>query len=155
MFVAAFIGAPPMNLIEGELTRQPDGKMRFQADAWSITLAKGKYPSSGRQPRRLQLGIRAEDVCLRSARPEMSSAESIAAKVRLVEPLGDAVVAHLELGAKTEKGRDVPWVLAKLDARCPIAVGDNVEVVLDIARMHLFDPQSGDNLSLGAAESTT
>jgi multiple sugar transport system ATP-binding protein len=51
--------------------------------------------------------------------------------VNVVEPMGSEQYAYLMTG-ETE-------FVAKLDARTPIRAGQQMDVVLDLAHMHVFD----------------
>ena len=56
------------------------------------------------------------------------------ANVTVVEPLGSEVFAFLENGGKEVVGR--------FDPRSAARVGTSIEVVVDMAKMHIFDRDS-------------
>ena len=82
------------------------------------------------------------------------------AKVTLVEALGSEIMVHfavnapkprtadIALLAKEQGADEVPhdetsrWI-ASFAARSRVRVGDEIQVVVDIERMHWFDPESG------------
>jgi ABC-type sugar transport system ATPase subunit len=132
LFVAGFIGSPPMNFAEGRLAL--DGGP-------SLALAEGRYRLPERfapalrlfgEGQRLVLGVRPQDVSL--AAP--GTANSLGGAVWLVELLGSEKLVDVALG---DKQRFVVEVRA--DAR--VAMNDAVGLVLDPDKVHLFDPESG------------
>lgn len=111
-FVAGFVGQPPMNLLRGSFE---DG--HFAANGVRLplrTMAKGAGI----------LGVRPEDMRLGGEIP---------AQVIVVESLGREALVTLDAG-----GVGVKVLIA--DARRP-AVGSNVGVGYDQARLHLFNAE--------------
>ena len=116
IFVARFIGAPPMNLVPAQV-------LGIEAPAGALA------------------GVRPHDVSLGTdGRPTRSGSASVQALVELVEPRGHDAVVHLRLDAP-----DSPVVLAVVDDEPP-AVGRRVRVALAGDRVHLFDGTSGTRL---------
>jgi multiple sugar transport system ATP-binding protein len=123
-FVAGFLGAPPMNFVDGML----DAAGRFQGRAIGLALPAG---AEARAPRPAVLGVRPEHVALRADGP-------LRGTVALVEPMGNHQVVWLRCGADT---------LGALvhDARVFVP-GDEVGFAIDAARVSLFDPADGERL---------
>ena len=121
-FVAAFIGTPPMNFVEGRLASTADG-VEFVGESIRVpiapALAAGEGPAT--------LGIRPEDVVLVPAATD----GSIPAQVALVELLGAHAHLHLDAGAQR-----LIAIVPGADAQAP---GTPVHVRLDPVRAHLFD----------------
>ncbi|HUV90012.1 MAG TPA: ABC transporter ATP-binding protein [Anaerolineae bacterium] len=129
LFVAGFIGSPPMNLLDvtlaaGPALVDPDGAFRLPVDA---ALAE-KWPTL--VP--LKLGVRSEDLHI-AADP---SAGDMPAEVYVVEPLGDETIYSLRFA-----GSHV--MLAKAPPALDLKVGDKVGVSFDRSRLHVFDVQTG------------
>jgi multiple sugar transport system ATP-binding protein len=57
----------------------------------------------------------------------------------VVEPLGSET--HLMLDVSSER------LVARFPPRCGIAPGDRVDLTLDPVHLHLFDPETGVNLT--------
>ncbi|WP_270934186.1 ABC transporter ATP-binding protein [Falsiroseomonas oryzae] len=118
-FVAAFLGSPQINLVQGEIA--PDGS--FARGAFRLALP----PGAAQPGRAVTLGLRPEDVG--TLAPGLARLE---ARVDLVSPLGSET--HLEVVA----GDDV-----KLTLRVPkewrAQEGQVIAVGVDPARLHLFD----------------
>jgi multiple sugar transport system ATP-binding protein len=151
-FVAGFIGTPPMNFVTGRLI-QSNGSWSLRHAAASISLAgvpDGIEPTdalariAGRQ---VTLGVRPEDVSLAGGAPADSAPPgSLAGRVTLVEPLGDATVVTLAIG-EAQNARESLTLVSKIGPRAAVRPGDRASVLLDSQRVHLFDSATGENLS--------
>ncbi|HVE65435.1 MAG TPA: sn-glycerol-3-phosphate ABC transporter ATP-binding protein UgpC [Thermoanaerobaculia bacterium] len=126
LFVAAFIGTPPMNFLpatveggsaEGDGFRLPvPGRLRS-----SGSLAEGS---------RVVLGLRPENI-LGPGEDSRGETSPLRLEVEVVEPLGDEVVVHGRVGAAT--------VICKLDPRNEPEVGSALDAVVEVDDMHVFD----------------
>ena len=158
LFVAAFIGSPSMNLIDAQLT---DGRVSFAGLGFPLPESS---PAAGARGEVI-LGIRPTDF----AHAETADADLPRIRVRpeVVEDLGsehhviftlDAprVVAEAVRAASDEgdEGKlfaeDRAVFTAVVDARRPIATGEELELAIDYRRLHFFDPAT--NLSLAGAK---
>lgn len=126
LFVAGFIGSPPMNLIE--CSQAEAGVLDFGAfslrmpDSW-IELAQG-YGE-------LIYGIRPQDVKVFRERIE----GAVEFKVYVVEPLGDRAVLTLS--------KDSIRIKALASPELKVGMGDKVWVFFNMDKAHLFDKKSG------------
>ena len=128
MFVAGFIGSPPMNLIE--MTVEPDGDQPvLRAGSLVLPAPAGDAASL---PPQVTVGIRPEDI--RVDAPS-GGEDAVRARCDLVEYLGHQVLAHLRIG-------DVK-LLAFDDPARHLRAGDFVDVVVRLERLQLFDGRSG------------
>lgn len=126
-FVATFIGSPPMNLIEAELSGDVEGyALTFNGVRMQVTPSwKEKVETLGSG--RCMLGIRPEDVTV--VTEDVPAAPTFRAKVLSVETLGREKLVHLEAGK------------SRLAALCREKVptsGEVVEVAFEIGKIHLF-----------------
>lgn len=85
VFVAGFLGSPPMNLIEGDMEAD-DGGMIFRRDSFALSIPTSRAPEG-----RCVLGIRPESLRIVPRR----EAEWIGS-VKLVEPRGPEVVLTVQ-----------------------------------------------------------
>ncbi|MFW5948742.1 MAG: TOBE domain-containing protein, partial [Halolamina sp.] len=81
------------------------------------------------------LGVRPEDLYLASNRPDLGETE-FTARVDVTEPLGDNLLVHCSVGDELIKMQAAP--------RSSLEPGGTVTVTYDPARLHLFDPETGD-----------
>ena len=162
LFVAGFIGSPPMNLLEARVS--VNGGVTVEVAGTTIPVADAalkSYPGvQGYDGRDVVVGIRAGDLHQPAERPDLPE---ISARVELVEALGgnsmvyfwidamplaqaEAGVAAAESEDRSHVGGTQPNLVAEYPAHTRVAVGDAAPVAVDPAGLHFFDPQSGDPL---------
>ena len=138
MFVAGFIGSPAMNFFPGQLTAQ-NSDLLVDLGKFAMKLPKSQahlYGSHVNQ--KVVFGIRPENI---SDRPEAGEhqQERVPAKVNVVEPLGSEVIVELGAGDHT--------FVARLDPTTTARPMHEMPVYFNMGRFHLFDAESGVNLS--------
>ncbi len=129
LFVAAFIGAPSMNFVEGTLERQ-DGLVFQAADGFSVPITEARAAGVAAhvgQP--VVLGIRPEHTGL-------TGAAMVKLKVKDLEPLGPHTLAIGRAGG-------APFT-AQIPASSKINVDDTIDVAVDQHQLHLFLKSTGD-----------
>jgi multiple sugar transport system ATP-binding protein len=141
-FVAVFFGAPPMNLFKGRLAVEPDGvvfeevRQEGEDKAFRISLrdidAGGLGPFDGRV---ITMGLRPEDISVPAGRRSQTTIE---ADLELVESFGHEIWLHLataghEFIARTQAGDEIPKP-------------GRAVVNFDLARVHFFDPVTGERI---------
>ncbi len=153
-FVAAFLGAPPMNFIEGTLKR--DNGLAFVSNVGNVRLnipgrlADGASRYEGKP---VVLGIRpiamSEQPIGKFAPPPgdrvgLPGGYTITLETHVVEPLGEKIDVSCSLpGAPDQK------ILARIDARDDFQPGKPVILHLDFDHVHLFEPgEFGKNIAL-------
>ncbi|WP_158056422.1 ABC transporter ATP-binding protein [Halorussus halophilus] len=149
LFVAGFIGSPSMNFVEGEVTSAglstPDFDVEFDPGQIS-DIAEGDA---------VTLGVRPEDVYLREKSENVANpTQSIQARTDVLEPMGDEIFVYLLTGdeeARMEADPDAPTnqLLMSVDPSSDITEEEEVEVILDRERVHLFDTDTGDAITHG------
>jgi multiple sugar transport system ATP-binding protein len=131
-FVAGFMGSPPMSVVPA--TVSSDGSRIDLADGTSLPVPQAhRAAARAAQGRPIELGLRPEHVRPGEAREPDDVA--IDADVEVVEPLGSETLTWLAIGGKSMTGRFPPELGAK--------PGERVRVTLSMARMHLFDTETG------------
>ena len=129
LFVAGFIGNPPMNFLKAELVREKD-VLYAQGEGFKAQIPADYAAKLADQPQ-IVLGIRPDDV--HDADLLMAEKQEIAfqGRIDVVEMLGSEVLLHVVHGDQ------------KLTARMPAGkeykAGDNVQLVFSMDRMHAFD----------------
>ena len=165
LFVAGFIGSPAMNFMAGTL------------EEGGVTTSIGRLPlapqlrqalESGNSGRQVIVGIRPEDFEDASLVQAADQAKGVKFRVTIdvVESMGSDVFIYFTqesgLTAKTDQLADLAadsgtaelgsaeTVTARLDPTTRIKEGDSAELWADVSSMHIFDPDNGENLTLGA-----
>ncbi|TVR33862.1 MAG: ABC transporter ATP-binding protein [Nitriliruptor sp.] len=133
-FAAGFIGSPPMNLIDGIVTRL-DGQVHVQAGPLSLPTWNTALTSYLGAP--VTLGIRPQDV---QVDPSPRGAVLRLQVVRR-EFMGKEVTVHLATGSGLHLTATVPHPGPDLDGR--------VGVTILPAEVHLFDPVAGTLITHG------
>jgi multiple sugar transport system ATP-binding protein len=146
LFVAAFIGTPAMNLVEGTIEGD-----EVVFGGFRVPLDPSRRPESGR--RDVVVGVRPE--AFEAAATAAPGLTTLTVLPIVVEELGsDAHVffrVNAEAVATDVSGRDEGTLLqdshalfsARVDPRVDVRRGRPVELALDPARLHFFDPESG------------
>jgi len=134
LFVAGFIGTPPMNIFSGTLAKE-GSILRFQAGSISVPMLadwqKKLEPYAGKP---VAFGIRPEDIG--SERAEQTATVKIQAKVDFMEPMGAETYLHLNTGTDTD-------CIARVDAHRGVRNGEELTLALLMKRAHVFDPETG------------
>jgi multiple sugar transport system ATP-binding protein len=149
LFVAGFIGSPSMNLFEGRLQ---NGAIRLPA--FSIPVPTSVFERSPNlkaiEGNPVIFGIRPED--LYDSKLESGSRyATIPAKVNSIEELGYERIAHLNIDAVRIDSGDPDAVedlgaaanaVAKFEAVSAIRPGESIDLAIETAKLHFFDPQT-------------
>jgi multiple sugar transport system ATP-binding protein len=158
LFVAGFIGSPPMNFlpasVEGDKLALPIGSIPLTSD--------------------LAQRVEGHDLLIAGVRPEHFEDASMLdddrrrqgldfqAHIDVIEWLGSEQYAYIPFEAPDEVRRPLDelaneldseqirtQLVVTLDAESRVSEGEEANLWLDPSRMHLFDPESGDNLTHG------
>ena len=159
LFVAGFIGSPPMNFLpgtlEGNKLKMPFGEIQLDE-----TRAKAV---SGRDL--LLVGIRPEyfDDASLVEEHKKPLGSTFRARVDVTEWLGDSQYAYIpyeapeavttqlrELARELDSEELRTQAVVSIDATSRIREGQEAEFWLDARKIHIFDPQTGDNLTRDA-----
>ena len=134
IFVAGFIGSPAMNFFDARLMGSKD-EMYIQADAFQVKVPQEKIPAlSEHLGKDVVFGIRPEDIHDQMFVPVDVSAALLVAEVDVMEPMGSEKYLYLMVD-----GADF---VARVDPRSTAAVGQELEIALNMENMHLFDAKT-------------
>jgi ABC-type sugar transport system ATPase subunit len=140
LFVAQFIGEPPMNLFAGRLV-ETAGMLTAAGDDWRATLPARLGAISG-GPRGIVVGVRPEDIALRAHDGTPSDA-ALPGRVFFRELRGDVDVVLV-----SRHGRSVDDIVTvETPAGIEWKVGDAVAMTLPEHALHVFDAESGRTLA--------
>ncbi|HEX9670548.1 MAG TPA: sn-glycerol-3-phosphate ABC transporter ATP-binding protein UgpC [Thermoanaerobaculia bacterium] len=136
LFVAGFIGTPPMNFVPGTLA---DGGAAFVASGFRLPVPERLRASAGGDGRRVVLGIRPENIREPGRAERGGPTLPLTAKVEFVEPLGHEVIVHGRVGEDL--------LVAKVDPHRAPTMGAEFPLVLDLDAIHFFDAASEQRLA--------
>jgi len=133
LFVAGFIGSPEMNLVPGFI-RHRDGQPHLELEGGAVVPVPPKDGIVLADGRPVTAGLRPEHVVAGEAMAGLPEAWRIEAGINVVEPLGSESLVMLDIG-----GREIVGKAA--DGALP-AAGERTTVGVNLAHLHLFDPDS-------------
>jgi len=136
LFVAGFIGSPSMNFFEVTLVGNAN-EMYAQSDTFKLRVPEDKarvYAEKGYAGKEVILGIRPSDIFDPQFQAPNIVAQKIKCRVDVIELMGNEIFLYLLTGKKS--------FVARVDPRSRLRAGDEVEMVLNMAHMHIFDRQS-------------
>jgi len=162
LFVAGFIGSPAMNFMPGEIT---GGKLKLplgEVDA-------SQLPGGGDEGQVI-VGLRPEnieDATIVGDDVKGQRGITFEAEIDLVESLGSDLYAYFHIeseGVQSDQLEDLMGeslsetgagglregeerVVARLDPTSKVRRRERAQLWADTAKLHLFDPESGDRLS--------
>ncbi|WP_428028956.1 ABC transporter ATP-binding protein [Ancylobacter sp.] len=134
LFVANFIGEPPMNLMKAAFAEGG----RVAGDGWGATLAPSRLGALRASDSAIVAGLRPEHIAVRPA----GTAGDAPGTVIYREPRGDADVLTVVLVSPTGEGARL---VAEIAGPSSWRAGDKVSVGIDEARLLIFDATSGRN----------
>ncbi len=162
LFVASFVGSPPMNLFEAAIERD-NGRLACRIGDTELELpadvSSGRPSLTNYAGRRVAIGIRPEDV--REAAGW--DGDRLRGRILLVESLGSEQLVHIEITAAPLERSDLVdttaqppgpslgvddaersvTLLGRFDRHLLLAPGEAVEVAIDPRLLHFFDLETG------------
>jgi multiple sugar transport system ATP-binding protein len=171
LFVAGFIGSPAMNFVGGTLE---DGMLRTSLGDFRLSDRLRHEVEASGSGRDVIVGLRPEnfeDAALVSAENRPHGI-TFHATIDVLESMGSDVFVYFTRGrehgvnaaeldelaadsGRADTGSSGDTIVARLDAATTIREGHDAELWVDARAMHVFDPASGRNLSLAAADDGT
>jgi multiple sugar transport system ATP-binding protein len=169
LFVASFIGSPPMNLVQASIA-QHNGALIARVGEQEVALPEELVAArpllQAYRGRTLGLGIRPEHMGDVIGRHSGAPRPTLRGQVRATEALGSELLVHFELHAQpvlTEEVREVAGdvdaaaleqlesearerrtvLIARLEAQTRPRPGESIEIPFEPRRLHFFDLENG------------
>ena len=134
IFVAGFIGSPAMNFLPATLDSE-NGRLYVNADPLRLRLPDSQAGKvRGRIGKQVIFGVRPDDIYDQALTPPLDQVSAAVVGVDVTEPIGSTVYAYLTAGKHS--------LIADLDAETKAKDGEPLEVVFDMTKTHLFDPET-------------
>ncbi len=132
MFVAGFIGSPPMNFIDVKL-KEIDGELFLQKDRFK-TKPESKIGQllveKGYLEKYIEIGIRPEDVIVDGEKPE-SSFEAV---IDMIENMGNEKYIYCTVDSNS--------ISVKTKGNYQGNIADIINISFNISKLHYFDKES-------------
>ena len=144
LFVAGFIGSPPMNLFAGTVSAKGDVFMFEEQKSHGAALPSpitvlldraSAPPLRDYVGKRIILGIRPEHIVCGARLSDSPPERIMEAVVEVLQPLGSETYLHL-----AGHGRSF---VARVPATAHFSVNQTVSLAFDAPHTHFFDPESG------------
>ena len=135
-FVAGFIGAPQMNLVDATVGKSgSDVTLTFGGHTITMPAEKGKIlDQKGYIGKAVTLGIRPEDLHDEEAWLTGSPNSVIDATIRVYELLGAEVFLYFDIEDTN--------CTARVNPRTTARPGDTIKLALDLSKIHVFDKET-------------
>ena len=133
MFVAGFIGSPPMNFFKG-MIEQRAGSIWFVEAGKGIAIQIGDSIAgklAGHLNKPVVFGCRPEDINEKTIASFARPNQTVIATVEIVEPMGAEVYIYLNTGAHS--------FIARVNAHQRAEAGQKLEMAFDMQKSHFFD----------------
>jgi multiple sugar transport system ATP-binding protein len=162
LFVAGFIGSPPMNLAQATIASE-NGRLVAKLGETAISIPEEVAKEQGLENWRdkmVILGIRPEDLH-QSEGEAGSNGAKLPATIDRIEALGASLLVHFAVDAPPAKtagiaaatgehgldevpliGHGGAWFSAAFAPRSGVRTGNQVDVAVDTRRLHFFDPET-------------
>jgi multiple sugar transport system ATP-binding protein len=168
LFVGGFIGSPSMNMLQVKVQRQ-NGRLALDLGTQQLPLddavITGRPALARYEGREVVVGIRPEHL---EDAGFTDGTSRLRGNVTLREALGSEIMVHIGIDArpaltedvrelKQDAGAEMPLpadeatIVGRYNARSRVRTGETVEVAVDTAELHFFDPETG----LGIYDETT
>jgi len=137
MFVAGFIGTPPMNFFNATVVREDNG-FAIKEEAFSL-----KAPASWNRAlepyagKRVSFGLRPEHIGSPSAENQ-ENPQTIPATVEVIEPMGSETYLYMKAGAAS--------FIARVDPHRHCKVGEKLQLAVHMDKGHVFDVDTTESI---------
>jgi multiple sugar transport system ATP-binding protein len=144
LFVAGFIGSPPMNFFRGRL-QASGGRVVFVEDnakGAPLTVALDEAlagRSKGHMDKPVVFGIRPEAIRDVLSGPAPEAGRTADVRVEVSEPMGSETLLYLDTGATS--------FIARVNPTDRFQTGQTVQVAFDLSNAHLFDASTEEALA--------
>ena len=135
IFVAGFIGSPSMNFFDATLV-ESDGKMEVNAGGFRLDVPEEKIAEWREHlGNEVIFGIRPEDIHSKEFAPPQILESDMAARVDVTELMGNEIFLYCLTP-------DDKQFISRVDPRVRVSTGDEIELAINMANAHIFDPKT-------------
>ena len=134
VFVAGFIGTPAMNFYPAVIRQPTQGQFIIECEGFTVEVPVARFENIAKYVgSKLTFGIRPTDIYDNSDKApiEASPGSVVKAAVEVVEHMGDKVTLYASIQGSP--------IVAVIDGQYPGREGQQIELLFDMERSHLFD----------------
>ena len=137
-FVADFIGSPPMNFLDGQLTASDDA-ITFQNDTLTLPIPLERRDQfSAHAGKTVTLGVRPEHLLCGPPDGRAGSWSGAPARVLVAQPIGAETLVDVACGGHE--------LVARAESHDRFDRDSLIDLHFNMAKVHLFDSQTGEAL---------
>ena len=139
LFVAGFIGSPAMNFFDGKLVTV-DGTTCCQISGFNLKIDEQRGKALAKHlGEEAVFGIRPEHIVDRRLAPDAPPDAVMKTTIDVAEPLGNEIFLYLVPQLKLGEGT----FIARMGPETWARPGEELEVVFDMTKVHVFEKESG------------
>ena len=136
LFVAGFIGTPPMNLMDGVVVKNGE-HYTVRTGGGDLLILPSRFDCETIAPyegKTVVVGVRPENLHLDPALVQQPGIGAMGADVELVEPMGSEIYLYCVCNGNR--------VIAKVPPHNNVSAGERINIAVDCAAIHLFDKET-------------
>ncbi len=137
LFVAGFVGNPPMNFFDVEIMRT-NGDFRAKSGAINLALPRDRGKKAAVAKGKVVMGLRPEDINLVDDSSPAAEGLTLMGEAVVVEPLGREDLVGVSIN-------DVEMRLL-VDKTKGVRIGDTLNLVFNTSKIQFFDPKTEESL---------
>ena len=130
VFVATFIGSPPMNIIETNVIKN-EGKIYLELDKNILMPCPKLKENSIKDKNKVLVGIRSEDLSPSQSQNNLENFWEFEKIIDLAEPLGTETQLFIKLQNKE--------IISRMYNPREVEVGENIKFSVNLNKIHFFD----------------
>ncbi len=130
-FVAGFIGSPSMNFFSARIVLT-NSRIFIETGSFRVPVPLARqHHCQNFLNKEVIFGIRPDDIHSLDFTKEYSEEAFVKGKVEVIEPLGPEIFLNVKCRENN--------LIARVDPRVDTDLGQEIELILDMEKMHLFD----------------
>jgi len=138
-FVAGFFGNPPINFFEGEITAEGNTHYFVSDSGLKLIIPEDKiYILSHYKGKKVTVGIRPENISLKSSRHNPKSESTVTSFVEVVEPVGSETLVYFSSGKHD--------FVSRFESHSQFSVGQKIDILFHMDKSLFFDHHTGQSI---------
>ena len=133
VFVAGFIGTPPMNLRDCKITKDNSGDFLEFDDGLKMPIPL-RPDAIFETDQHVTMGLRTEEITIADEKQTIHPEWVFPGVVKVVEPLGNENHFHVEIQGVT--------FVARCEGRRIIKSGEKIDIAFNLEQLHIFDTKT-------------
>lgn len=133
VFVAGFIGTPPMNLLDCKIEKANKQDWLVFSGGLRIPVPPKEGATHG-DKQDVVMGLRMEEITLASEKNSFPNEWIFPGVVKVVEPLGNENHLHVEINGEK--------FVARCEGRKIVKAGEKINVAFNLEQLHIFDAKT-------------